>query len=333
MISSLAQHNPDLAISNVLGSATANIVGSFSLGLIFAHPDRPLSITDQDRSSSRIYSGVLVIVGCFVVMVGPAWSLLKGTKSKGSAGRWAGILLLVAFVLYVGGIVYGIQRGNIVAPEGSDSDSDSSDDATSDSESDDEDEPSDESPRQPILSAVIAEGELMDNHRLTAEQTPLLPRVPRKRPTPTYRHMINLVLSAALLTLSGILLSSTTTSLADLLHITQSTAGLTILSIATTLPEKLVAYKSGRKAQAGVLVANTVGSNVFLLTLVLGVVWVAQGRMPSTDAGGWMLVDVGAVLVSSVLLFGIIWLNALRRWMGVVMFVAYVLYIVSIFLR
>jgi Ca2+/Na+ antiporter len=171
---------------------------------------------------------------------------------------------------------------------------------------------------------------------IPGEQSPLLPRParsPAKRPVPTYRHIIKLVLSAALLTLSGILLSSTTSSIADLLHITQSTAGLTILSIATTLPEKLVAFKSGRKAQAGVLIANTVGSNVFLLTLVLGVVWTAQGHMPLTEMGGWLWVDVGIVLVSSVLLFVIIWLNALKRWMGIVMLGVYVLYIISIFLR
>ena len=171
---------------------------------------------------------------------------------------------------------------------------------------------------------------------MLGEQTPLLPRsgrTPRKRHVPTYRHIIKLVLSAALLTLSGILLSSTTSSLADLLHITQSTAGLTILSIATTLPEKLVAFKSGRKAQAGVLVANTVGSNVFLLTLVLGVVWTARGHMPLAELGDWIWVDLGTVLFSSLLLAMIIWFNALNRWMGIAMFGVYVLYIISVFLR
>jgi hypothetical protein len=171
---------------------------------------------------------------------------------------------------------------------------------------------------------------------IPGEQSPLLPRsvrIPNKRPVPTYRHIAKLVLSAALLTLAGILLSSTTSSIADLLHITQSTAGLTILSIATTLPEKLVAFKSGRKAQAGVLVANTVGSNVFLLTLVLGAVWTAQGHMPMAEMGDWIWFDVGIVLVSSALMAMMIWLNALKRWMGVLMFGAYVLYIISVFLR
>lgn len=141
MVSSLTQHNPDLAISNILGSCTANILGSFSLGLIFAR-DGSLTISEQDKASSKIYSVILVILGVFVVLFGPGWGVVKSlfnqTKDGNSAGRWVGIVLLIAFGLYVGGIVYGIQRGNIIAPEGSDSDSDSSD------ESEDEDEPSDE---------------------------------------------------------------------------------------------------------------------------------------------------------------------------------------------
>ena len=72
---------------------------------------------------------------------------------------------------------------------------------------------------------------------------------------------------------------------------------------------------------------------MFLLTLVLGVVWTAQGHMPLAEMGDWIWVDVGIVLVSSVLLFVIIWLDALKRWMGILMFGVYVLYIISIFLR
>jgi len=114
--------------------------------------------------------------------------------------------------------------------------------------------------------------------------------------------------------------------------ISQSTAGLTLLSIATTLPEKLVAFKSGRKAQAGALVANTVGSNVFLLTLVLGIVWVSKGHMPMAGRE-WFWIDVGVVLASSVVLALLIRADKLKRWIGIVMFAVYILYIVSIFLR
>ena len=162
VVSSLTQHHPDLAISNILGSCTANILGSFSVGLCFASAN--LTISDQDKSSSRIYSGLLVIIGGLVALFGPGWGLvtgLFGRRETLGASRWAGIILLVAFAFYVGGIVYGIQKGNIIAPEGSDSDSDTSDEATSESE--DEDEPSEESGdrrRIPVVTSITGEGKL-----------------------------------------------------------------------------------------------------------------------------------------------------------------------------
>ena len=110
-----------------------------------------------------IYSGLLVIIGGLVALFGPGWGLVSslfGRREALGAGRWAGIALLVAFAVYVGGIVYEIQKGNIIAPEGSDSDSDTSDDGTSESE--DEDEPSEETGDRrgiPVLAAIAGEGE------------------------------------------------------------------------------------------------------------------------------------------------------------------------------
>ena len=161
VVSSLTQHHPDLAISNILGSCTANILGSFPIGLCFASAS--LTIMDQDRTSSRTYSGLLVIIGGLVALFGPGWGLLSslfGRMEALGAGRWAGIALLLAFAVYVAGIVYGIQKGNIIAPEGSDSDSDTSDEGTSESE--DEDEPSEESGHRrgiPILTSIAGGGE------------------------------------------------------------------------------------------------------------------------------------------------------------------------------
>jgi hypothetical protein len=159
VVSSLSQKNPDLAISNILGSCTANILGSFSLGLIFARSDNPLTISNQDQSSSRIYSGLLVIIGGIVVLFGPGWGVLRDLFKRGgdeasagaSAGRWAGILLLIMFVLYVGGIFNGIRRGKVIAPEGSDSESDS--DSSDGGTSDDEDEASEVSSRRRATSS------------------------------------------------------------------------------------------------------------------------------------------------------------------------------------
>lgn len=149
-----------------------------------------------------------------------------------------------------------------------------------------------------------------------------------------------LVWSSLALSLAGYLLSSTTASLAELWGLADSSLGLTLLSSATTLPEKLVAFKSGSRQQTGVLVANTVGSNVFLGSLVLGIVWLAQGRVELGDggpdgddiarAGG---VDALVLLGSSLVLTLVVWFGAFKRWIGVAMLVSYVAYVVSVFVR
>ncbi len=137
-----------------------------------------------------------------------------------------------------------------------------------------------------------------------------------------------------------------------MLGLSQSAVGATVLSIATTLPEKLVAYKAGMKRQSGVLVANTVGSNVFLGTLVLGVVYAVRGQAvyDSEDkgrpallrgAGGVEielegraeLLDAAIALTSAVLLWAIVWSGKFRRWQGALMLVAYVSYIASVIVR
>lgn len=137
-----------------------------------------------------------------------------------------------------------------------------------------------------------------------------------------------LVMSTLLLSLSGYLLSSTAASLATQAHLSNSTVGVTLLSIGTTLPEKLVAFKSGRKGERGVLIANTVGSNIFLQTLVLGVIWLVKGHLSFgvTQKNG-MWIDVLVIVASSVLLWGIVWFGLYKRWIGWALFAAYLGYV------
>ncbi|GFZ45973.1 hypothetical protein JCM24511_03706 [Saitozyma sp. JCM 24511] len=440
VVSALVQNNEDLAISNILGSCTANILGSFSIGLLFSRRDAPLTLSANDAFSGRLYSSILVLLEVGVIVLGPGWTLLRhrghagGVGEGKSAGRWVGIVLLVGFALYVAGIWYGIKKGTMIAPEGSDSESESDtsdEDGTGDTE--DEGERRDRSgvgresqarsqlatsAPAPVAAAATptettallsapAENDTgtspnINSGNLTnadvnanadasanasahasanasanananasaggpspsgdARRPHSRPPPPRRRPTPTWRHVALLILSMIGLTNAGALLSGTTSSLAILLGISQSTAGLSILSVATTVPEKLVAYKSARKAQAGVLVANTVGSDVFLLTLVLGVVWAARGHMPFTrgnrygtpstpggggggdgkgdgDGGGgdaetlWIWVDLGVVLLSSVWLWFVVRAGTFKRRTGGAMIVCYIAYLVFLFAR
>jgi Ca2+/Na+ antiporter len=88
-------------------------------------------------------------------------------------------------------------------------------------------------------------------------------------------HLLHLLFGFLSLLISAYVLTHAATTLVDQLGLSDEVFGLVVLSIATTLPEKIVASLSGLRGQTGIMVANTVGSNIFLLTLCLGIVWVS----------------------------------------------------------
>lgn len=167
------------------------------------------------------------------------------------------------FAVYLASIAYAIYRG-VTIPV-SDSDSESDDDSDSDSGIGDD-------------NAVATE-----TSALLHSANPSSPPVKRQRRSLIY-HIAHLLIGLIALTLSGYILSHSASSIADLLNLSGTVFGVTILSFATTLPEKLVAVLSGARGHGSILVASTAGSNIFLLTLCLGVLAItATGTGASSD--------------------------------------------------
>ncbi|KAL7266411.1 hypothetical protein RUND412_011046 [Rhizina undulata] len=294
IIASLSQRRTSLALGNVLGSTISNILGAFSLGLLF-HSDR----VTFDRSS-KIYAGTLLMITTGVT----------GVVYTGRLTRVTGWALIGVFVVYVGSIAYGIRKGSVSAPELSDS---SSDEDTSDGEN------------------TADEGIRRDSDVATEEST-LLPRQrrPRPRPRSTLSHVLNLFLGFLAVSLSGYVLSHTTSSLATTLNLSPLSLGMALLSLATTLPEKLIAIVSGSRGHVGILVANTVGSNIFLLTLCLGLVLVGAPDGAFDAGAGVETAEMAVVWGATVALFGAVWGGA-GRVVGAGMVVAYLAFLVMEF--
>ncbi|KAL7904581.1 Ca2+ transporter [Trichoderma velutinum] len=116
VVASLAQDRSSLAIGNVVGSAISNILGAFSLGLLFYEKGQPIEF---DRSS-RIYSLMTLVLTTFVTPI-----IYFATRIT-----WlvCGPLLVAIFGVYFLLIALAIGRGILTAPEDSD---DSDDDASS----------------------------------------------------------------------------------------------------------------------------------------------------------------------------------------------------------
>ncbi|KLO92489.1 uncharacterized protein LW93_12063 [Fusarium fujikuroi] len=92
---------------------------------------------------------------------------------------------------------------------------------------------------------------------------------------PTGSHVeFDRVLDFLAICLLGYVLSHAAINITDAIGISYIVFGVVVLAIATTRPEKFIAVLSGNRGHVGILVANTVGSNVFLLSLFLGIVMV-----------------------------------------------------------
>ena len=318
VIASIARVRSSLAIGNIVGSTISNILGAFSLGLLFCSTSQDIVF---DRSS-KIYSLLLLILTLFV-------TLLSFLGTRGSWKLFGGILLAL-FVTYIGSVAWAISRGAITAPELSDSDDD---DNTDESDSD--------SGVEPLLNREIGnENTVPQGFELTSAAFPtntalddsLAEQESQYRPPHRHRrslkyHIALLLLGLMSICLSGYVLSHASTTICDEIGVSDVLFGVVILSVATTLPEKFIAVLSGVRGHAGILVANTVGSNIFLLSLCMGIVLVVTAG--EFDAGSVNASELGVMMGSTVALTTTVWFGAnWSRWIGGAMLAGYIMFLV-----
>jgi K+-dependent Na+/Ca+ exchanger-like protein len=197
-----------IALGDILGSTIANILGSFSLGLLGR---KPLII----ERSARLYAVALVVVTL----------LVSGLLVAGPIGSPAGAALVVLFAVYLATILLALRRGLL---------------------------------NRSSLPAEDDDADDADEEREAIERWPL----------PAQLGVV--ALGLAVVSLGAYLVVEPAVYFAHALGLSQTVIGLTIVAIGTTLPDKAISFVGGRRGHGGVVVANAVGSNIFLLTLVLG---------------------------------------------------------------
>ncbi|KAJ5519379.1 Sodium/calcium exchanger membrane region [Penicillium expansum] len=278
VVSAILQHRSPLALGNVMGSTISNILGAFSLGLLF-YPQG----LEFDRSA-KIYSALLFVVTTLFVVL----------AFFNQLNQIVGGVLIAIFGLYIVSIVYAIYKGVASPPELSDSDSDGE---SSDSDDGEFVHHAPHSETSPLIENEHAPSSIDKGSR-------------RSRSLPY--HIFQLILGFISLSMSGYLLSHSAVTIADSLH------------LSGTVFEKLVAILSGSRGHGGIMAATTAGSNIFLLTLCLGVVVVAGGQVQEAD--NFVLFELVAVWVSSLVFCVVIFLG-LGRSAGVVLLLAYLVFL------
>jgi Ca2+/H+ antiporter len=236
--------------------------------------------------------------------------------------------LIAFFAIYIGSVGWAISKGSLSAPE--DPEDDSSDDENSNGESSVDlagttAASADRNKEVPNGSARVD-----SNEQTNEDASATTPRSHgasrRKRHTLRY-HLLYLFLGFLAICLAGYILSHAATTITDEFGISDVLFGVVILAIATTLPEKFVAVISGHRGHAGILVANTAGSNIFLLALCSGIVMLdTSGKF---DHGNVNIPELGVLWGSTVAFTATVWLGGkFCWWIGFAMLIAYIAFIV-----
>lgn len=257
VLPSLAQRRPALAVGNIVGSCVANVLGAFALGLVFSGTGAAWE--GFDRTAKLACVGLLGLTS-----VVSLFALADILWNRVVAG-----LLLATFVGYVLVVLWTIWRAMFYTEQNEDVEDIESGAAAHD-HLDDASSTKSSSSSSSSLSGHVTNG----HHEDADESSPLFPKPSAsklKRFHHTLSPMLKLLCGFVALAISGFILSHTSAHLAASFDMSDSAFGATILSLATTLPEKFLAVTSSTQGHTGLLVADAVGSNVFLLTLCLGI--------------------------------------------------------------
>jgi len=138
--------------------------------------------------------------------------------------------------------------------------------------------------------------------------------------------IILFVIGLACLVAGGKLAEIGAKGVAQWLGLSDALIGLTVVAVATSLPELVTSIIACRKGHNDLAVGNVVGSNLFNILLVLGVTAVIA-PVPVPGARGWW--DLAVMMLLTVLLLPIAHAHRGRilRWEGAVLLLCYAAYI------
>lgn len=113
--------------------------------------------------------------------------------------------------------------------------------------------------------------------------------------------------------------------IANLLGVSESLIGLTVVAVGTSLPELATSAVAAYRKNVDIAVGNVVGSNIFNIFLVLGTSAIIK-PLPFKPSSNF---DMYVVMLSSALLFAFLFLGKrqrIERWQGIMFLVLYIGY-------
>ncbi len=144
-------------------------------------------------------------------------------------------------------------------------------------------------------------------------------------PKPLWLQLIMLVIGMVLIIVGSDFTVDNASKIAIALGMDDRLIGLTIVAFGTSLPELVTSVTAARKGKADIAIGNIVGSNIFNILFVVGTTALIT---PVAFKMNFMIDSVIAILAGVLLWIGVFKDMKLKRPVGIVMLVGYVLYFV-----
>ena len=147
---------------------------------------------------------------------------------------------------------------------------------------------------------------------------------------PMWKCLLFIVVGIAAVIGGGQLTVKGAVAMAQMLGMSETVIGLTVVAIGTSLPELVTSVVAARKNQNDIAVGNVVGSNIFNILFILGM----SSTISTITTDGFAVVDM-CVLIGIMLFTYLIslWKKEIRRPAGIVMILMYAAYTAFLLVR
>lgn len=145
------------------------------------------------------------------------------------------------------------------------------------------------------------------------------------------KDFILILISGFVLIFGARLLINEAVWFADAFGVSKTFIGMTILAIGTTLPELSISINAIRKGFGGLVIGNVIGSNIVNVALIFGIAAIINPVAIAVTSVNYLIPAMLIFALAFILFLKFSW--KINHIQGIVLIVAYVLFIVFMFYR
>jgi cation:H+ antiporter len=180
-----------------------------------------------------------------------------------------------------------------------------------------------------IDGTLLVIGIILYLWRLSRIRTLTPELAPKVKGKPLSTYVAGIVVGLAVLVLGTILFTNAAVKLARIIGISELVIGATVVAVGTSLPELATSLVAAFRKQSGIVLGNIMGSNVFNLMVVLGVIPILKPVMVPAQS---LLIQMPIMLVLTLVLLPVLkYQQGIKRGAGVVLLGVYIVFIVCMY--